>query len=278
MKTIITNLLWFPLLLITSFGYGQEGKQPTSLWNISLGYNNTRTLDENASPLVYSANSVAVGAAFRRMNTERICSVSLDAAIGSNQSARFGKRTAVLYGPYSLTGERDSIFYELNPGLSNFQAALNYSMLWKINRHKNPFYLGGGLSEQFRYAAMGADSWFFNQLSITANILWTISIGQKSNVEIAFDTPVFSYLVRQPYTLDPSLPEPSYFIAYLKTGSDVATFDKFQQIRLGITYFYQLRGRHCLGLSYRFTWLNCANIPERNLRVYSNTLSISYKW
>ncbi len=272
-KAIFISLI----LLSSSVSFSQSNDSLTNKeWEFNVGYQNFRILDNNVSPLVYVANCGELSFQFQKTKSKNIWSIGGDVSIGSNQSKRFGRRHAVVYDPYDITGNRDSVVYDINPGLSFTRSSLFYSYLWKINTKTDGMYVGGVLQDNFYYGALGADTWFFNQLSVMPAYRVAVFNTSKSKIEAEISTPLFSYLIRQPYILDPSLPENSYFKAYLKTGSSFATLNKFQQVNLKLHYLHSLKGGKQVGLVYGFMWMNSANIPDRNLKAYSNSILISY--
>lgn len=275
--TVITLLLSGLLHSLPAISFGQTADHnDTNHWRIGIGYQNHRTLDQNISPLIYVSNNAVLNAQFEKYKTSTLWNLGMNLAIGSNQSKRHGRREAITYDPYPLLDERDSTIYEINPGLSLIQAELRYAMLWKLRSEKRPWYLGASLSDRFTYSAMGADVWFFNQMSLMAAARTTLYCQRKSTVDIGVQVPIMSYLLRQPYALDPSLPEASYFKAYLQTGSSFSSINKFQQINIGVDYRYRLNRGKSIGLLWQMTWMNFANIPDRNLQSYAHSFFITY--
>ncbi len=274
-KIILTNLILFVSIL----SYCQTNSSiDSNPWRIEAGYQNFRLFDKNVSPLIYVSNNGMISFGYQKKKEKNIWNIGLDASAGSMQSKRFGRREAIAYDPYDLDGNKDSTVYDINPGLSFISASLYYSYYWQLNTQKRKMHVGGILQDNFYYGALGADVWFFNQLSIMPAYRVEILNTSKSAVNAAFSTPIFSYLIRQPYSLDPSLPENSYFKANLKTGSSIATINTFQQINFKVKYAYTLSTGNKIGLSYTFMWMNYANIQDRNLRAYANSILISYNF
>jgi len=269
----LTILLLLPLIISAQI----KESSIRNLWTIEAGYQNFRTFDKNVSPLIYVANAGALSFQFRKTKKKTLWDIGGNVSVGSNQTKRFGQRSAVAYDPYDITGNRDSTVYTINPGLSFVQAGLFYSYNWKLNTNKR-MYTGGIVKDDLYYGALGADIWFFHQLSISPVYKVEILNTARSKIDAEISVPVFSYLLRQPYTLDPSLPENSYFKAYLRTGSSAATLNKFQQVNFSLKYFYELSSGDMIGVSYLFMWMNDANIPDRNLKAYSNSILISYSF
>jgi len=266
-------------LFLTGIGYTQStySDEKVSQWQIGLGYGHYRTLDKNASPLIYAANMGILDVGLEKQTASNsIWNIHVQFGIGNNQSNQFGQRKAVIYDPHPITGFRDSIVYLINPGISLLQATLSGAYLWEFQDSKFQVHLGGKLYDQFLYGALGSDVWFFNQLSIAISGRGTIYENQKSKLDVGLDLPVFSYLLRQPYTLDPSLPEENYLNAHLKTGSQWNTLDKFQQVKLEMNYWYKSNGNAKVGLAYQFLWMNDRNYPDRNLKMYTHSISLNY--
>lgn len=265
------------ILILPAFSFGQVNDSTISKdWRIEVGYQNFRLLDKNSSPLLYSAHAGQIGGQLKKNKTNTMWDIAANFSIGSSQSKRFGQREAIVYDHYLLNGKRDSSIYVLNPGLSFVQGELTYSYYWKIKNSQSPIHVGGIVKDNFTYSALGADTWFFNQLSLMPSFRMELFNSPKSKLETELSIPIFSYLVRGPFAKDPSLPITSYFIANLKTGSNVASLNKFQQINFQLDYQYQLNNKKSIGISYKFMWMNCANIPDRNLQAYSNTFQLTY--
>ena len=271
-KTILLHLM----LLTSLFTFSQTSDSTSRNWIVDLGYQNFRLFDKNVSPLIYTANNGILSLSYQKMKVKNAWNIGIEVSIGSMQSKRFGRREAIAYDPYNINGSRDSVVYEINPGLSFTSASLYYSYFWKLNTKKQKMYLGGIVQDNFHYGALGADVWFFNQLSIIPAYSIEIAISSKSTIEAELSMPLFSYLIRQPYTLDPSLPENSYFKANLKTGSAFGSINKFQQFNIKLKYRYTLKSGNQIGLRYNFMWMNYANIQDRNLRAYANSILVSY--
>ena len=272
------NIILINLILLSSMvSFGQNNDSLTTKeWGIEIGCQNFRVHDKNVSPLIYVANNGILSFQFQKAKTKKLWNIGGSISIGSNQSKRFGRRSATVYDPFDINDNRDSVIYDINPSLSFIQASLYYSYYWKLNTNRNKMFIGAIAQDNFYYGALGADTWFFNQLSIMPSYRIEFLNTYKSKIDVEFSTPLFSYLIRQPYTLDPSLPENSYFKANLKTGSSIATINEFQQVNIKARYSYKLKSGNKIGASYNFMWMNYANIPDRNLRAYSNSILISY--
>ncbi len=271
-KVILAACLFISLLSVGQSNNSAVNKE----WRVEMGYSNFRTLDKNVSPLIYIAQNGFIGGRFQKEQAQQQWNLEATVSIGTNQSKQFGKRELTLYDPYSLNGERDSSVYILNPGLSFIQGTLAYTHYWKLNASFADMHIGARVNDNFIYGALGGDVWFLNQLSISPSYKVRLLTYSKFKIDGEISVPIFSYNVRQPYTLDPSLPENSYFKANLKTGSQVVTLNEFQQANIKVDGSYNLKNGKSIGLTYRFMWMNYSNIPDRNLKAYSHTLSIYY--
>ncbi len=272
-RNIIIVFILFPSIICC--GQTQDTVK-TKSWTLEAGYQNYRLFDKNMSPLVYVANNGYLGFLLEQEKTTKVWNVDASISIGSNQSKRFGQREAVIDEASSITGEPDSAVYNINPAFSFLEANLAYSYYWKLKPGKTKILIGGQVKDAFLYSGLGGESWYFNQLSIMPICRINIFDNKTSEVAANLSIPFFSYLFRQPFTLDPSLPVNSFFGANLKTGSHISSLNEFQQVNLKLNYRYLIAKEKAIGLSYKFMWMNYANIPDRNLRTYLNTIAVSY--
>ncbi len=241
---------------------------------LKSGYRNTRILDLNASPLLYSSHSCLVGITYKKDLKTNFYEAGLNVSVGNNQSKRHGKRTVNVPNQPDFFGHYDSTVYTLNPNLSYIYGELFYKNLWHIN--SGGLYAGYNIFDRFQFSGIGADNWFFNQLSIQPNFTCIVPAGDRQKLDISISTTVLSYVVKQPFTLDPSLPITSYFKAYLKTGSSLESFNTLQQVDLQINFTRDLSNDKGIGMMYEFSWLNHNEIKDRPLGIYSNSISVYY--
>lgn len=268
--------LFLGLLLMSCYGLlAQKSPPPDPNWNITLGYQHVRMLDEAASPLLYVSNNGLLSFNYDKGFQSKSWELGVTLSVGSNQSKRFGRRFATLIDDYTFDGERDSSIYELNPSLSYVQASLYYTRYWKINSAM-PIQLGARIHNSLFYSGIGADTWFVNQFSLMPAVRTKLIQRDKVQVRSELTIPVLSYLLRQPYSLDPSLPINSYLRAYVMTGSSFVTPLQFQQINLKLSCQYSLDNDNKLGLVYTGMWMHNRPFPERSLSLYSHAISLSY--
>jgi hypothetical protein len=274
---MVTKALKISLFLFVPLIVNGQIKDSSKIkrYTLDAGYQNFRTNDQNTSPLIYVANNGYIGFKIEKEKSNSIRYIGASLSIGSNQSKRFGQHEGFTIYHYDIHGVSDSFHHVINPTLSFFSVNLKYGFKKNITRTLR---LGGELNDNFYFEALGIDSWFLNQLSINPVIENHFPIGNKQKISTYISTPVLSYIVRQPYTLDPSLPIPNYFIMHLKSGSSIVTLRKYQQINIGIQYMYKLNSGRELGLSYSFMWLKSTTYQPRNLKAYSNTFCITYKF
>lgn len=268
------SLIFF-LLVGAKTLFAQQPANTSSRFGVALGYENVRTLDLNASPLVYSANNGVLTLGYGKNTEKVIWSIQTQLSIGSNQSKLHGIRNAAYPGKPDLFGNVDTTFYELNPIISFMSWSVDFSKFWKINSH---WFFGGEIGNGHYYGAIGADSWFFNAAGIRPGVLGKFGLGNKSQVSIQLSSALVSYIVRQPYTLDPSLPIPNFQWANIKTGSSIATLNSFQNINFKASYLKDLGNTRAVGFTYQFQWMNHAQIENRNLKKYSNSIALQYNF
>ncbi|MDW3649376.1 MAG: hypothetical protein R8P61_20070 [Bacteroidia bacterium] len=272
-KLFFYTFLLFPFL---TFAQEAEPTYPAQL-SLQLGYQNYRTLAKNTSPLIYVSHNLLLGFSLEKQKNRSLRNLQLSIGLGSNQAKGLGRREAVIYDPYDISGNRDSSVYDVNPLLSFAQLGFQFEQVWSISGQK-PIYAGIKIEDRFSYAGMGADSWFYNQLSIGPSFQANLLNLDQSQLIARLSFPLLSFILNQPYTLDPSLPESSYFKAYLKTGSSLKTLNEFQQVNLLLSYRIDLLSGKQTGVNYQFMWMNDQQFPERNLRAYSNSISLFYQF
>lgn len=276
MKEKISIILSLTLMVQVLFGQTAKDSLVVSEWKLGSGYEIVRTSDLNTSPLVYSSNNGIFTFELSRTAGRTILNTEISLSAGNNQSKQHGRRTAFVLNHYSLNGDRDSSQYDINPKFSFLKPEIAIEIMWKIVNRKSILYAGLRLEEQFAYTAMGADVWFFNQTNLRSEIYMPIISSSTKKLTANISSPFLSYLLRQPYTLDPSLPESSYMKAYLKTGSNICSYKQFQSITIKLHYAQIIWQEKLIGVTYKFNWINYANIPNRNLKQYTNSLSINY--
>lgn len=269
------HLLLFIFSVAVKVAFGQQEAHPSPKFSVAPGYENALVLDQNASPLLYVSNNGLLSLGYEKENENSLWNIRTQLSLGSNQSKRHGIRTASFPEKPDLFGNVDTTYYELNPVLSFMSWSVNFSKFWKIGHH---WYLGGELGNGHYYGAIGADSWFFNAAALRPGVLGKFSTGEKSRLSLQVSSAVVSFIVRQPYTLDPSLPIPSYAWANIKTGSSVATLNSFQSINIKTAYFMELATTKEVGIEYQFQWMNHAQVEGRNLKKYSNSIALSYNF
>jgi hypothetical protein len=267
------------LYIIMQFALITNAQPPISndskYFRLEVGYQNFRTLDLNTSPLIFVANNGFISFQYEKNNSTWLWNIGTSVSFGSNQSKCFGVREGLVLDPYLIDGSRDTTVYVINPALSFINHSLYYS--YKRKLVTNPaMYIGASIRNNFYYGGIGADSWFFDQLSISPSFHINLLKTDLNNLIAEVSFPVLSFLVRQPYSRRPSLPENSSIKAHLQTGSNLATLNSFQQFNFHLGYNYTLANGNQLGLSYYFMWMRYTNIPARNLNAYSNTIVISY--
>lgn len=270
----VIHLMWIIYLFVT-VSYGQENEVETT-WQLGIGYENYNMLDKNVSPLIYKANNKTVSTQLQKNKMNRNQNIGLKLSLGNSQSKRHGQRQGIIYDAFDLSGNRDSTIYDINPQISFLQAGLHYMMLWKLKPSKIPFFVGANLYERFTYSAMSADIWFFNQLSIALASRVETFVTRNSAISAGLNLPLMSYLIKQPYALDPSLSEESYLRAYINTGSSISTIDKFRQLNLTAEYLYHFKNKNAIGISWQFLWMAHSRKPDRQLKAYANSILLIY--
>lgn len=247
----------------------------TKQHQFGVSYQNYRLIDQNYSPLIYNAHNLSLHYQYQKSTQKSIFETSAKFAIGNNQPKGIGQRTFVLEDSYyDINGnkERDEITF--NPFISFGEIAANLAYYKPIQQSKNSLWFGGTLSETFSYSGVGADTWFFNELSLSPTLKMQYQFNNNSQLEANLSFPIAAYLVHAPYSIDPSLAKPvSYFQMFLETGSNIATINDFQKINFNTTYQLKWQNR-TIGLRYRFMYFNYNLHENRDFSAYANEFGL----
>ena len=271
-----------PIFLLLLLGICLNARSQDSLTNkhlqLSLGYQHLRMMDKNVSPLVYASNNGQLQVGFTKEKKSNRWWIVTCVSVGSNQSSRFGKREATVFDDFDIHGERDSTLYELNPTLSYLGINLEFDFSKARRGFGSKVYYGFKILERYQYSALGADTWFVNQISLMPSLHIGIIEKKRSQLVCNISFPLLSNIVRQPFAYDPSLPEKSYFKAYLKTGSFFTSINQLQQLNTSLTSEHKLSNEHHLGVLFQFNWTRLSNIQDGHYTAYSNSLSVYYEF
>lgn len=266
-----TPFLLIILWLIGLNTHAQNGAKATQ-WDFQLGHENTRLLDRQNSPLIYVAHSAVIGTDFLRIKPQSVWGLSFSSAIGNSQAKRFGQRSVEFEDPNDIYGEHETYTVLGNPGLSYVQASLGYSYQSKVAIGTQGFLLGCQLENEFFMSGIGLDTWFFNNLSLSPIVSTAFELSDGSRIPVSLSFPLVSYVVREPFGKDPSIPLNNYIEANIETGASFATLNKFQKIDFTIGYRRNWTSKWDIGLDYTFYWYQY-NEPNE-LNSYSNRVTI----
>lgn len=248
----------------------------TKVHQFGFGYQNYRLIDQNYSPLIYHAHNLSLDYQFQKTKQKSIFETSANLAIGNNQPKGIGQRTFILEDSYyDINGnkERDEITF--NPFISFGQIHANVAYYKPIKQNSNnSLWLGGSADEVFTYSGVGADTWFFNELSVSPTLKWKHQFQQNAQLETNLSFPIAAYLVHAPYSVDPSLAKPvSYVQMFLETGSNIATINDFQKVNFNTTYQFEWQNR-TIGLRYSFMYFNYNLYENRDFSAYTNEFGV----
>ncbi|MEO1449902.1 MAG: hypothetical protein AAFV07_10260 [Bacteroidota bacterium] len=245
-------------------------------WQIGLGYTQFKTLDLQHSPLMYRAHAGQLSAQFARHHEKGSWQLGLTLAAGGQQAQRFGQRTAYVYDPYDIYGERDSVQYVLNPAFSFGRASLHFARFWRLPVDKVQLEVGFRVEDVFHYAGLGAATWFFNQLTLAPAVKGMYPVG-PGRVEAEISSSLIAYTLGLPYVLDPSTPNYPNPWSYVETGSHLGTVTSFRQAQMKLAYSIPL-GSHEVGLGYRLDWLQSQPKDYQPLSAYGHTIQFTYNF
>lgn len=249
---------------------------PETRWQVGLGYTRFKTLDLQHSPLVYSADAGALSVHFSRHFDQASWELGLSLAVGSQQARRFGQRSAYVIDPADIYGERDSFLYVLNPGFSFARASLHGGRYWVLPVDAFRLELGFRAEDVFQFAGLGADSWYFNQLTIAPALRADRALG-PGILEAQASMSVLAYTIGLPYVLDPSSPNYPNPWLFIQAGSQIQTLNTFKQARMRLDYRIPIGG-HQIGLAYQWDWFQHQAHMDRPLSAYGHSFQFTYSF
>lgn len=260
-------LLFFHLPVFTQV---LEVPQHTGRFGIKSGWTHLLIGDQHASPLLYQANALNIGAIYQR-RSNYLMSLSFTLSIGTNQATGFGKRVATVEGTPDIYGKVPDYQIEVNPFLSLLKGDLNFKMLWELaDRHQ----LGASFNIRHLITGIGAGTSYYTQLDLAPEYQYDHPIG-KANFQAALSLPLMAAVVRPNFSKDASLPNvTSYWWGYVKTNTKITSIHRLfhPSARLGLVW--QKQNGSDLGIHYTSRWMSYP-LP-RPIRIWEQSIAMSY--
>ncbi len=263
------RIIWLAVLVAASTSVMAQSTR----WTHELGYRQVRMYDKQSSPLIYHAHTTRLSSTYQKLNENALWRFSGGLVLGSNQSARHGKRIATLSDPVDLYGNQEHYEVEGNPSLSYFNPTLETGYYRSITVGKQPVLTGMELDGNFILTGMGLDTWYFANLSLGPGMISSVKLNNGHELPIQVRFPLINVVVREPYAKDPSVPLDNYFEEAVKSGSAVASIGQFQRIDWSVGYVMPFGENWKLGCRYSFGWMHYEK--PRDFNAYYNELSVT---
>ena len=269
MKQLLLLILLFAGVLLAR---GQDAGPHARKGGFGLQAGWTQTLigDHHASPLLYHADALHLGATYRRERNVLFES-SLTLLVGTNQPNRFGQRTATLTYTPDIYGIADSDDLTVNPFLSFFGGRLQLKWLWKLGGHHH---LGLSVNALHITTGLALDTWHYTQADLAPEYLYRRPLWQ-GDVYFGIGMPLAAAVVRPNYAFDPSLPdETNYYRGYLRTGSRLTSLHELINPRLRVGYCWHFPNGKDLGVQFNLSWMSYPY--PRPVRMLENSLGLIF--
>jgi hypothetical protein len=191
---ILTGLLWCQFLV-----QAQGGR-----FQIGIGYQRTRMVDQQASPLRYQSSQKTLLIGYEHTGSGGMISAKIEGAMGSFFPEGYAGR--VWYNSaYNADGTPKTDSFSLRGKLYNariklgYLAALppGYSKLGKNNIYTND-YLGGSINNQLFYSDNIVRTGWLNSTSLNADYVHAILFNTRHSVSIRISIPLFARNSRLP--------------------------------------------------------------------------------
>ena len=239
-------------------------------FGIKTGWTQMLMADQHASPLLYRAHALNIGAIFQR-RSNYLLSLSFTLSIGSNQAKGFGKRTATVEETPDIYGNIPSYQIEVNPFLSLLNGDLRVKMLWAIDEHHQ---IGASFNARHLITGIGAGTSYYTQLDLSPEYQFHHPLG-KADFQAAFSLPVVAAVVRPNFSKDASLPDvTAYWWGYVKTNTKLIALDQLFQPSARLGLVWRRQNGADLGLHYTSRWMSYP-LP-RPIRIWEQSIAISY--
>lgn len=267
MRSFFFILLWFPVLQ----GFSQETNRAYDRLGILAGWQQTRLVDQQFSPLMYKANELSFKLYYNAKHHQSNWNVSLEAATGSLFPPQFADR--MLYNTTEdIDGNMttDSFFVRGNTRTVNLQLGYAYDLV-----HKDAwrFSVGGSVRNQLMYPSTFVNIGIMNSASFLVTTEGTYYAGSKNELSLGINVPVIGFNTRFPYSGTVSTPNQSLLEAFFDGGTHFISFNKYTQVNVNAGWRYALSDGTGIGLQYDFMWQRYTT--PVTLKQYSFRIGIS---
>lgn len=248
MRSFFFILLLFPVLQ----GVSQETNRAYDRLGILAGWQQTRLVDQQFSPLMYKANELSFKLYYNAKHHQSNWNVSLEAATGSLFPPQFADR--MLYNTTEdIDGNMttDSFFVRGNTRSANLQIGYAYDLVqtnhWAVSA-------GGSVRNQLMYPSTFVNLGIMNAASFLITAEGTYYANSENQLSAGISMPVMGFNSRFPYSGTVSTPNQTLLEAFFDGGTRFVSLGKYTQVNANLTWRYSLSDKTGIGLQYDFMW------------------------
>jgi hypothetical protein len=269
-KTLLTTCFLFIFIFTT---YAQLTPFKKRAVGLSVGLQQFKVLDQHASPLTYSTNTVfpKVGLSFGRQTNRSAFDIELSGSMGQLMPEKYGSRTYKT----TITGT-DSFQYSLSSPFMHTNLKASYlKNLHPVSSSNLSYWAGGVLNESAYYGdAVANMPWLLNTADLSPAMHVHYNSYSQHSLGVKFDFAVVGLITRATYSLFAKSNKNKNVAAYVKQGTRVVSLNKFRKANLQLYYQYQVSRHFALGTAYSIRWMQISE-PKR-LRAIDKNLDLKF--
>jgi hypothetical protein len=267
------------LPVILALMLAQSLSAQRNVFKLGIGYQRTRLLDEQASPLVYEANQPTFTAGYYNTGNKGKFTAELNGAIGSFNPAGMQNRYwySTTYNPDGSTKlDSNLLMGKLYSGrikLGWMQDISHGSGTKDKSQLSTRQFAGLSVNDQVFYSDNIVRTGWLNSATVNGDYQITSVMNTKHFISFKISIPLFGVNTRLPYHNTVASPDGEGHLKTLaKQGSRFVWFGNFQNIQLEAGYEYAFSKNFGLGIRYFGQWLQYSY--EKPVRLYQNNIGL----
>jgi hypothetical protein len=249
----------------------QEANTNYDRLGLLIGGQQTHLLDQQFSPLTYSANEISVKLFYEGKHHQSNWNTSIDFTTGSLFPRQYADR--MLYNTTEdIEGNvtTDSFFVRGNTRTVNLQLGYAYDLI-----HSSDFQLniGADVRNQLMYPSTFVNVGVMNAASllVTTKVTWNMNPGNQFSLGVG--VPVIGFNTRFPYSGTVSTPNQTLVEAFFDGGTHFVSLSDYAQANVHCGWRFALSPKTGVGLQYDFMWQRYT-IPAI-LKQYSGRIGVT---
>lgn len=275
MKTLL--LLLSLSLSVVAFG------QKKNEFRLGIGYQQTWLVDQQASPLLYSAHQKKADFRYTRFFRNGLLLGELEGAVGDFFPVAFKGRQFYETG-YNEDGSPKTGSWPLVGTLYSGQVKIGYLHRVQGNPNNNSRniqfsgFAGAYLTNQLFYSDNIIRAGWLNSSSLDLAYLASVRLHQKHLFNAGLSASVLARNTRLPYHNSVgSATDGNNIETVFRQGSKITSLDKFQSIRIEAGYLYDVSKKFGLGIQYAGQWLHYSQALPVTCLQHQLVLSVTLK-